>query len=194
MKIFYLLMFAVLPFSACKRTPQSSADVAPVKEVIAGVPMIDFVSTEARFSCRAPRDWGMREKFVENKNGAAFVGKSAAPGANFVYISIRRYPESESIYNDARKYAETFWEIDPQHKQPEITTEKIGDLYVIRFHQERPYYKPHSHKLEYMNRYDYALFPIPGGFFEIEHRAISTDYKSTLPVFEAVVRSFKPKT
>lgn len=194
MKIPQLVLIAVAAFAACKRAPQEAADALPVKEVVAGVPMIDFEAKEARFSCRAPRNWGMREKYVENNKEAVFVGASGPKGSGLAYISIRRYPESEPQYNDARKYAESFWMIDPQNKQPEITTEKIGDMTVIRFHQERPYYKPHSHKLEYMNRYDYALFPIKAGFFEIEHRTAAADYETTLPIFEAVVRSFKPKT
>ena len=194
MKFSHLLLIAIAAVSACKRAPQGDVDVAPVKAIAANIPMIDFVSPEARFSCLAPRDWGIREKHVEKSHGATFVGEAVPKGSGLVHISVRRYPESESAYSDARKYAETFWEIDPQHKQPEIVTEKIGDHTVFRFHQERPYYKGHSRKVEYMNRFDYALFPIKGGFFEIEHRAISTEYKSTLPVFEAVVRSFKPQT
>jgi hypothetical protein len=193
MKFPHLILIAAAAFSACKRAPKEAADALPVKEVVAGVPMIDFEAKEAKFSCRAPRNWGMREKFVENSKEAVFVGESVK-GSGLVYISIRRYPESEPQYDDARKYAESFWQIDPTNKQPEVTTEKIGDATVIRFHQERPYYRPHSHKLEYMNRYDYALFPIKGGFFEIEQRAPASDYAATLPVFEAVVRSFKPKS
>ncbi len=38
-----------------------------------------------------------------------------------------------------------------------------------------------------MLRYDYALIPVKGGFFAIEHRAPLNAYKVTLPVFEAVV-------
>lgn len=192
MRISSLLLIAVAALAACQRAPQAPADAAPVQEVVAGVPMIDFTSPEARFSCRAPRDWGMREKLVEKKNGATFVGEAAPRGSALVHISIRRYPESEPGRVDARAYAESFWEIDPARKQPDIATERVGGATVLRFHQERPYYKGHSRKPEYMNRYDYALIPVPGGFFEIEHRARAEEYKATLPVFEAVVRSFKP--
>lgn len=193
MKIPHLvLVLAVAAFAACKRAPQTAVDLVPVKEVVGDTPMIDFVAEEAGFSCRAPRDWGMREKFFENKHGAAFVGRPVGGRSTLAYITIRRYPESESQYNDARAYAETFWMLS-EKGQPEITEEKIGGRTVLRFHYERPYYKPHSRKLEYMNRFDYALFPIKGGFFQIEHRAPVAEYKATLPIFEAVVRSFKPQ-
>ena len=44
-----------------------------------------------------------------------------------------------------------------------------------------------------MLRSDHAIIPIQGGFFAIEHRAPLNAYERTLPVFEAVVRSFNPK-
>jgi len=192
MKIHVVMMIAVTALAACKRAPQEAADLAPVKEVVAGTPMIDFKSTEAHFSCRAPRDWGLREKHIDSSKGAVFVGPAGPAGLGLSYISILKYPESEPQYTDARKYAETFWEIDPRNKQPDITRQDIGGKSVLRFHQERPFYKPHSRKLEYVIRYDYALIPVQNGFYSIEHRAPVADHAATLPVFEAVVASFQP--
>ena len=188
MKIRLALLAALLALSACKRAAPTAADSFPVKETAAGVPMIDFDSPEAGFSCRAPRDWGVRpEKYLAASKGAAFTG----PGGN---ITILKYPESEPGRTDAKSYAETFWLVDPKGKQPEITEETVAGAKILRFHLERAAMIPHSKTMLPPERYDYALVPVKGGFFEIQHRAPAGEYQKTLPVFEAVVRSFKPKS
>lgn len=181
-----LALAVVAAFSACKRSAPETADSVPIKEVVAGVPMIDFEATETKFSARVPADWGVEQKHLDPKKGVSLSGPKRT------YILIYKYPEMDS-YSDARKYAETFWQLDPNGKQPDITTEKIGDNTVIRFHQERASLKPHSKTLDKPVRRDYALIPIKGGFFQIMHEAPADGYEPTLPVFEAVVRSFKPK-
>ncbi|MDP3543002.1 MAG: hypothetical protein Q8T11_11110 [Elusimicrobiota bacterium] len=182
-----LALAVLVALAACKRAPEEGPIVVPTQEVVAGVGMIDFTSDEAKFTARVPGEWGVREsRYLDPAKGLSmWDGKRT-------HISITKFPEMEPRYKDARAYAETFWMLSDKG-QPDITEEKIGGRTVLRFHYERPYYKPHSKKLEYMNRFDYALFPIEGGFFQIEHRAPASEYKATLPVFEAVVRSFKPK-
>lgn len=182
-----LALAVLVALCACKRSSQEEAVAVPTVAVVADVAMIDFTSDEAKFSCRVPGEWKVREsKHLDPSKGLSlWDGKTT-------HISILKFPDIEPQYKDARAYAETFWMLSDKG-QPEITEEKIGGRAVLRFHYERPYYKPHSKKLEYMNRFDYALFPIKGGFFRIEHRAPASEYKATLPVFEAVVRSFKPK-
>ncbi len=188
MKPRLLVLAALLAITACKKAEEKVIDLVPTRETIGDTAMIDFESPKAAFICRAPRDWGIREeRYLDSSKGASFIGPDGA-------ITILKYPESEPRYTDALKYAETFWEIDPDNKQPEITREKIGDVTVIRFHQERASQIPHTRKMTPPYRYDYALFPIKGGFFEIQHRAPASSYKTSLPVFEAVVRSFKPKS
>ncbi len=188
MKPVLLLVAALLTLSACKKAEEKVVDPVPTQGTVGDTAMIDFESPKAAFSCRAPRDWGLREeRYLDSSKGASFLGRDGS-------ITILKYPESEPQYTDARKYAETFWEIDANNKQPELTTEKIGDVTVIRFHQERAGQVPHSKKMTPPYRYDYALFPVKGGFFEIQHRAPASSYKNSLPVFEAVVQSFKPKT
>lgn len=178
------ILLALLTLSACKRSETPAADPFPVKSMIGDVPLIDFESPEAKFTCLAPRNWSIQPpKYLDAAKGAAFSSDKSV-------ITILRYPESESIYNDAQKYADSFFMIGDQ---PVVTKEKIGDNTILRFHQERASQIPHTRKYAKPKRYDYALFPIKGGFFEIMHAAPADDYKSTLPVFEAVVRSFKPK-
>lgn len=176
--------------SACKR---AAPDPTPTKEIAGGVEMIDYDAAQGTFSCRAPRSWGVRETKVKASDCATFVGPRDARTDGSSYITIMRYPESAPQWTDAEKYAESFWKLDPRGKKPEIARENIGGAVVLRFHQERPFRKLHESKAGYMLRYDYALVPVKGGFYEIEHRAPASAYAATLPVFEAVVRSFKPK-
>jgi hypothetical protein len=185
----YLLLVALISaFSACKRQAPEVVDLTPTKEVVAGHEMIDYDDEKGAYTCRAPRLWG-----IDENNGSTFVGPRDPKTMGASYITILRYPESAGRWNDAQKYAESFWQIDPNHKQPEIEKRKVGDRTVLFLHQERPFRKIHSRKVEYMLRYDYALIPVAGGFFAIQHRAPLSAYMTTLPVFEAVVKSFQPK-
>ena len=183
-----LALAVITALSACKREPQQEAVVVPTQEVVAGVAMIDFEAEAAKFSCRVPGEWGMEpEKYLEPSKGIALSGGQAT------HINIYRYPEINPQYKDARTYAESIVLITPDGKQPEITEEKIGDKTVLRFHYERMPYPKRTRDSDRPNRLDFALIPVKGGFYEIKHTASVDTYKKTLPVFEAVVRSFKPK-
>lgn len=183
------LLALIVVLSACERGPD--AGPTPTQAVVAGVEMIDYDAARGTFSCRAPRDWGVKE---EKGDGATFVGPRDSKTGGSSYITILRYPDSSPRWTDARKFAESFRELDPEGRAPDIATESIAGADVLRFHQERPFRKIHSSKAGYMLRYDYALVPVKGGFFEIEHRAPANAYETTLPVFEAVVKSFRPKS
>lgn len=188
MKTRYALLIAILTVTACKKAEAPVADPFPVKQTVAGIPLIDFDSPEARFSCLAPRNWGIQpEKYLDSHKGASFTGDGG-------HILILKYPETDAQYTDAQKYAETFWMIDPKGKQPEITKELIGGATVLRFHMERMPYPKRTRNEDKPDRIDYALFPIKGGFFEIQHTAPAETYMKTMPVFEAVVKSFKPQS
>jgi len=183
------LALAVLGvFSACKRPPQEASDSVPVKEVVAGVPMIDFQAPEAKFSARLPADWGARsEKQLSREKGVVL----SPEGVKGLRITIFKYPEMDP-YTDARKYAETMWQLSLDNKQPQITEENIDGTTVLRFHYERMPYPKRTRNDDRPDRLDFALFPVKGGFYQIQHQAPLDSYEKTLPVFEAVVRSFKP--
>ncbi|MBI5246767.1 MAG: hypothetical protein HY923_06265 [Elusimicrobia bacterium] len=188
MNIGRALLLAVLALSACKKAAGTAADAFPVKDTIAGVPMIEFDSPEAHFSCLAPRDWGIvPEKRLQGYKGAAFT-------LSDVSISILKYPESSPDVKDARKFAESFWQADVNGKQPDIAEENIGGATVLRLHIEREPLIPHSKTKRPPVRHDFVLVPVKGGFYEISHSAPAASYQKTLPVFEAIVRSFKPKS
>lgn len=183
-----LALAVLVALSACKRAPQEGPVVVPTQEVVAGVEMIDFTSEEAKFTARVPGEWGVREaKYFERSKGLSmWDGKTT-------HISISKYPDLDPQYTDARAYAESFALITPNGKQPEITEEKIGDLTVLRLHYERMPFPKRTRNSDRPNRLDFALIPVKGGFYEIKHTASIDTYQKTLPVFDAVVRSFKPK-
>lgn len=183
------LALAVLGvLTACNRPPQEASDTVPVKEIVAGVEMIDFVAPEAKFSARLPADWGVSsEKQLSREKGVVL----SAGGVKGLHITIYKYPELDP-YTDARKYAETMWQLSLDGKQPTITEEKFGDTTVLRFHYERMPYPKRTRNDDKPDRYDFALFPVKGGFYQIRHQAPAASYEKTFPIFEAVVRSFKP--
>lgn len=183
-----LALAVVVALSACKRAPEEGPAVVPTREVVAGVEMIDFTSDEAKFTARVPGEWAVREeKHLQRALGLSLSGPA---GTNIV---IFKYPEVNPAYKDARSYAESMPLITPDGKQPEITEEKIGDLAILRFHYERMPFPRRTRDDDRPNRLDFALVPTKDGFYEIKHTASVDTYRKTLPVFEAVVRSFKPK-
>jgi len=186
MKRFALLFAAGLALAACKKSEPPGP--APTLETVAGEGLIDYDPPKGAFTCRAPGEWKAREE-SNGTDTVTFIGPGAQGAA---HIRILQYPHDKNDpWSDADKYASSFWEIDPKNKQPALEKTKIGDNSVIRFHQERPAYKLHSKKVDRVERHDYALIPVKGGFFEIWHTAPADSYQKTLPVFEAVVRSFR---
>ncbi len=184
-----LALAVLVAFSACKRATQEGPVVVPTKEVVAGVAMIDFTSEEAKFTCRLPGEWEVREdKYLKRSLGLSLSGPEAT------HIAIFKYPEMNDQYNEARAYAESIPLITPDGKQPEITVEKFGDNTVLRFHYARMPYPKRTRNSDRPERLDFALIPIKGGFYEIKHTASADTYLKTFPVFEAVVRSFKPQS
>jgi|CXWL01.1.fsa_nt_gi hypothetical protein len=182
-----LALAVLVALSACKRAPESGPIIVPTQEVVAGVEMIDFTSEEAQFSCRMPGEWGVREE----KHLARSLGVSLS-GPEATHLAVFKYPEMDAQYKDARAYAETFWMLSDKG-QPTITEEKFGDNTVLRFHYERMPYPKRTRNSDRPERIDFALIPVKGGFYEIKHTASADTYRKTLPVFEAVVRSFKPE-
>lgn len=189
---FALLLLASVALSACKKSAPENP--APAGETAAGFALIDFDAPKGSFACRAPADWGVQEAPRDGDN-VTFVSRPLpACGGRLAFINFVRHPESPSDKTtDARTYAESFWEVDPNHKQPALELKNMGGNDAILLHQEQPYRKPHSKKVEYMLRQDHAFVPVKGGFYHIRHSAPADCYQATLPVFEAVVRSFKPK-
>lgn len=192
MKFPLILILTVALLSACKKSEPEN--LTPTMEVAAGFAMIDYDAPKGSFTVRAPADWGIEEKERDGDNVTFESRPLAACGGRQAYISFVRYPDGPGDKTtDARKFAETFFMVTLDHKPPEITQKKLGDHEVLLLHYERPFRKIHSKKIEYLTREDHALVPLKGGFMQIWHSAPSDCYQATLPVFEAVVRGFKPK-
>jgi hypothetical protein len=188
-----LLSIAVCAaLASCKKSEPAAVNLTPAKETAAGVNLIDYDSPKGAFTCRAPADWKGREVVDGLTDTITFVGPWSAKG--MANISILQYPHAKNDqWKDADKYAQSFWVLSSDGKQPPLEKKTIGDKTVTLLHFERPFRRVHSKKIEYMLREDVALIPVKGGFFEISHSAPVHMYQETLPIFEAVVRSFKPK-
>lgn len=191
MKFFPLVMLAV--FAACKKET-AKTDPVPVKEVVSGVAMIDYDAPERTYSCRAPGEWKADERNERfGVDTVSFFGPLEGPRPFSVFINIMKYPPKNGDAADAEKFAESFWEFTPDAKPPKREIVEVAGRKVIRFAIERPYVPPHAAKAKYIERWDFALIPVKDGFFRLQHKAPKDDYMKTLPVFEAMVRSFKPK-
>ena len=179
--------------SACKKQAVET-DSVPVMEVVAGVGMIDYDSAKGTYACRAPGEWKALERDDSfPPDTVSFIGPLHGPRPTSVNINIMRYPTSGDPYSDPEAFAESHWEFTPDAKPPKRETVEMGGKKVIRFAIEKPYVPIHARKAEYIERWDFALVPVKGGFFRIQHKAPKDEYLKTLPIFEAVVRSFKPK-
>lgn len=185
-----LAVLLVLP--GCKQ--RATEELVPIKEIVSGVEMIDYDSPKGTYVCRAPANWKgdeLPERY--GTDTVSFIGPLTGPRPISVFINVMKYPLKHETVSDPEAYAESFWELTPDHKPPKREVLDISGRKVIRFSWERPYRKLHSNKVEYIERQDIALIPVKGGFFRIDHTAPKDAYQKTLPVFEAVVRSFKPK-
>ncbi|UPT73437.1 MAG: hypothetical protein M0D55_16430 [Elusimicrobiota bacterium] len=194
------ILAVLVALSACKRpAQQAEGDPMPVREVAGGAPMIDLDFPEAKFSCRVPANWRVRApKYLDPREGIAMMGPSdpaeqIGEKTQLSHISILKFPESGAEHTDAEKYSQTFWQISQDGKPPEVTKEIINGNTVYRLHIER---KPHPARTKNPpnDRWDYALVAAKDGFYAIKHSASTTTYQKSLPVFEAVVRSFKPQS
>jgi hypothetical protein len=189
----HLSVALLLAVSACKKAPVE-VDPVQVKEVIAGVGLIDYDSAKGTFTCRAPGEWKALEH--PDRHGidtVSFFGPLHGPRPTSVTIGVMRFPIGDEGNKGPEAYAESFWEFTPDAKPPKRETVEMGGKKVIRFAIEKPYVPIHARKAEYIERWDFALVPVKGGFFRIQHKAPKDEYLKTLPIFEAVVRSFKPK-
>jgi len=186
------LAAVVLLSAACRGgsapTTASDSSAAPAP-IVAGEKMTDFDGADGSFSCRAPADW----KGLEEKGAGLLVtmfGTSQGPMRGKVMMGISRYPDQVRI-----KTPQDYWtslrlaQKDPVPLEPR----KIGDRTVYFTHYDSPQHPPHGWKVLYMNRIDVALIPAATGFFAVDHSAPKDSYRQTLPIFDAVVASFKPK-
>lgn len=156
--------------------------------------MIDFDSANGTYMCRAPGEWrALEHPERQGVDTVSFFGPLQGSKPLSVTIGIMKFPIGTEGNKGPEAYAESFWEFTPDANPPKREIIEINGKQVIRFAIERPYVPLHAAKAEYIERWDFALIPVKDGFFRIQHKAPKDAYMKTLPVFEAVVRSFKPK-
>ncbi len=120
-----------------------------------------------------------------------FFGPGSAKYPRSVAISVLRYPDGGQI-----KTPKELWDslkLSGQEPSP-LETREIGGRTAYALHYAVAQRPMHGYKVMYMKREDVVMIPIKDGFFAISHSAPVETYEATLPVFEAVVASFLPKT
>jgi hypothetical protein len=185
------IFLAVLLAAACRKgsAPAETSSV-PTRAVVAGVPLIDYDAATGEFSCRAPGEWqALEDKSIGPR--VMFFGPGSAKYPRSVAISVLRYPDGGSI-----KTPQEFWDslkISDQNPSP-LQTREVNGRTAFTLHYDQAQRPLHGYKVLYMKREDVVMIPVKDGFYAIAHSAPAETYEATLPVFEAVVASFQPKS
>lgn len=188
------LLLAVLlsTGAACKQKAPEPARV-PVKATVAGVELIDYTQPAGAFETLGPASWQVRE--TDDLGPAVmFLGPGTAKYPRSVHIGISRYPNPVDKSSDPKSYYD-YSALIPSHKLAAAYAKRsfngrMLDTYAF----EMPFRRLHERKVLYQKRVDTAIIPFPGGFYAIDHSAPAEIHKETLPVFAAIVASFKPVT
>jgi hypothetical protein len=186
-----LLLLALLAAAGCRKAaPPVAENLAPTRAVVAGVPLIDYDAATGEFSCRAPGEW----RALEDKDmgpRVMFFGPGDSKYPRSVQISILRYPDGGSI-----KTPQDYWDsLKIAGRGPSaLETRELNGRTVYAVHYDVDQRPLHGEKILYTKREDVVLIPGKTGFFAVTHAAPAETYKRTLPVFDAVVASFQPKS
>ena len=185
------LILAVAVAAGCRKAaPSSDSASVPTRAVVAGVELIDYDAATREFSCRAPGHWKALE---DDKLGprVMFFGPGSAKYPRSVSISVMRYPNGERI-KTPQQFHDAL-ELSGQNPSP-LETRSAGGRTEYALHYDVAQRPLHGYKTLYMKRDDVVMIPFKDGFFALEHSAPAETYAETLPVFEAVVASFQPKS
>ena len=181
----------VLTVSCKQKEAAPQHDEPGVKSTVNGMDMIEYQEPSGAFRVDAPATWKIREK---NDLGpeVMFIGPGTSKRPYSVDIAISRYPNPVNKSGDPKRYYDAFTLIETMKIAMPFGKRELAGRAVESYAFENPFRKLHSQNIEYYRRDDVAIVRVPGGFFRIEHSAPAEDYKATLPIFEAVVASFKP--
>jgi len=172
--------------ASCRPAPQS-----PQPPVVAGVKLVGYDGADGGYSCLAPGDWKALENGAKGP-GVTMFGTADGPLRGKVTLAISRYPDGV----DRIATPQDYWNsLKLTNDNPGPLEARLVDgrtIYVT--HYDSPQHPPHGWKILYMNRVDVALIPAANGFYAVDHRAPADAYRETLPIFDAVVASFKPKS
>jgi len=191
MKRLLLAALAALSVS-CRKAEPAKEELVPTKAVVAGERLIDFDEQSGAFSCRAPAEWKAVEDNYSGGPLVMFFGPMSGPLRAKVSISVGRYPDGSGQIKTPQDYVDSLKLTDQNPSA--LETRVIDGRTVYAVHYDEPQIDPRSRKTLYMNREDTVMIPRKDGFFSISHTAPADAYQRTLPIFEAVVKSFQPKS
>jgi hypothetical protein len=185
-----ILLAALVALAAGCRKAETAKEAAP-GQTVAGVRLIDYDEQHGAFSCQAPADWKAVEDDYSGGPLVMFMGPVSGPRRGTAAISVSRYPSTGDKIKTPQEYVEMLKLTE--HRPSELETRVVDGrtVYAVHFEDERR--DPRTRKVLYMDRQDAVLIPRDGGFYELAHTAPADSYQATLPVFEALVKSFRPK-
>jgi hypothetical protein len=179
-----LAVLLVLGAGACRRLLPPKASKAAKQASAAGFALTDFDQKLGEYTCRAPADWWVLEDPVDGQDVMFF-------GPPRVSISIGRYDGRTGPVKTPRDYYEAAERSGA--KVGPLAKDVVDGRTIYRLSEVAPVRYPNSPKVLYVRRADVALIPAKTGFYAVEHRAPADSYRATLPVFEAIVDSLKPR-
>lgn len=181
-----LILTVILSLSACKKTePETTPGGLPIRTTISGVKMIDYFPPKETFNCVAPSNWSVEELESSGDETISFRDGSTS-------ILIDKNPDGNT--KNPEDWANLFAVFEKDAKPPVLEKSELNGRQIIQLSRNQPLMKLHSNKVNYVAKERHALIPIPGGFYDIRLSAHPNDYAAALPIFEAVVKSFKPKS
>ncbi|MFI5346343.1 MAG: hypothetical protein ACHQ51_08210 [Elusimicrobiota bacterium] len=188
-----LLAALVVLAAACRKAPEAVKEEAvPTKAIVAGERLIDFDEKGGSFACRAPAEWKAVEDDYSGGPLVMFFGPMNGPRRGTASIGVSRYPAVADKIKTPEEFLAMLKLTD--RKPSELTSRSVDGRTVYEVHYETPQRAKQGHKVLYMNRADAVMIPGKDGFYLISHTAPADTYQETLPVFQALVDSFRPKS
>ena len=189
-----LLLAAFVALTAgCRKAPEAAKEMlVPAKAVVAGERLIHFDEQSGGFACDAPAEWKAVEDNYSGGPLVMFFGPTNGPRRGTASIGISRYPAVADKIKTPEEFLTMLKLTD--RKPSELTSRTVDGRTVYEVHYETPQRAAQGHKILYMNRADAAMIPSKDGFYLISHTAPVDVYQATLPVYQAVVDSFRPKS
>ncbi len=191
MKRLLLAALAVACAPGCRKSPVPGKDPAPAVAVVTGEKLVDFDERHGEFRCRVPAEWKALEEHGTGGPLLMIYGTASGSLRGKVDIAVTRYGSNL----DRVKTPQDYWEaMNASGREPSpLETRTAGGRIVYATHLLTPRYPPHGWKVLAMDREDIVLIPATKGFFALSHSAPADVYRTTLPVFDALVQSFRAK-
>ena len=184
-----LLAGLVLLAAGCRKSETAKGDSVPTRAIVAGARLIEFDEQTGAFTCLAPADWKAMEDKETGGPLVMFFGPLEGPRRGQVVISVSRYPNGADRIKTPQDYRDAL-KITGQAPSP-LEKKILNGRAVYTLHHRSPQRRSGGREVLYMNREDSVMIPYKGGFFEVNHSAPALSYQDTLPLFEALVESFR---